>query len=298
MRINHQLTGMALGFLAICGFSVTLPATRLAVEHLDPVLVGPGRTLFAAIPAIALLLWLRPPLPAGRQWFSLFIVMLGVVIGFPWLTSLAMQSVNGAQGGIIVSVLPLFTAIAGAIIIGQRPSTGFWIMSVFGSSLVFVYLLIEGAGQGHPGFQSGELILLAASVFCAIGYAEGGRLSKELGGVAVISWALVISIPFSMIFTTSTWPEDSIIAPWQSWAGFIYISLISQWLAFIFWYKGLALGGVVRVSQIQLLQPFLTFLVAALVLDETIDLLMIVFAAAVVMSIMISRKMPVNASQE
>ena len=294
MFTNDQFTGMTLGFLAICGFSVTLPATKMAVEYLEPALVGPGRTLIAAIPAIILLLWSRPPLPTRRQWFSLFIVMLGVVIGFPWLTSLAMQSVNGAQGGIIVSVLPLFTAIAGALIIGYRPSTGFWLMSILGSSLVFVYLLLEGAFQQQAGFQSGELILLGASVLCAIGYAEGGRLSKELGGVSVISWALVISVPFSIIFAANSWSDVSFVAPWQAWAGFIYISLISQWLAFIFWYKGLALGGVVRVSQVQLLQPFLTLLVAALVLDETIDLLMMVFAAAVVMSIMISRKMPVH----
>jgi len=300
MHTKNQLRGMTLGFLAICGFSVTLPATKIAVEYLEPALVGPGRSLLAALPAVILLLWLRPALPAPRQWFSLFIVMLGVVLGFPWLTSLAMQSVNGAQGGIIVSVLPLFTAIAGAVIIGQRPSVGFWLMSFFGSSLVFIYLLIEGTGQSPGKFQNGELILLGASVLCAIGYAEGGRLSKEIGGVAVISWALVLSIPFSLIFSLASdaWSNRAISAPWQAWAGFIYISLISQWLAFIFWYKGLALGGIVRVSQIQLLQPFLTLLVSGILLNETIDMLMIFFAVAVVMSIIFSRKMSINVSQK
>lgn len=290
MKINHELSGMLSGFFAICAFSATLPATRLAVKHLDPALLGPGRSLMAAVPALLILLWLRPPLPTKRQWFSLFIVMAGVVLGFPWLTSYAMKLVSSAQGGIIVSVLPLFTAIAGALIIGQRPSNGFWLMSLLGSSLVLIYLLIDSKGT----FQTGELILLGASVLCAIGYAEGGRLSSELGGFAVISWALLLSIPFSVFPAAQAWSDTMLQAPWQAWAGFIYISLISQWLAFILWYHGLSIGGVIRVSQIQLLQPFMTLFIAALLLNESVNLLMILFASAVVVSIAISRKMPVN----
>lgn len=290
MHTNNEYNGLFFGFLAIAAFSITLPATRLAVTHIDPTLVGLGRSLVAAVPAALLLLWFKSPLPSHRQWLGLLIVMAGVVLGFPWLTSLAMQNISGAQGGIIVSVLPLFTAIAGALIIGHRPSAGFWLMAILGSSLVFIYLALDKHGQ----FSGSELILLGASVLCAIGYAEGGRLAKEMGGFAVISWALVLSVPFSIFPVTLAWSDEISLIPWQAWAGFLYVSLISQWLAFIFWYHGLAIGGVVRVSQIQLLQPFLTLFVASLLLDESISMLMIVFSFAVVISIVIGKRMPVN----
>lgn len=290
MHTNNEFSGLFFGFLAIAAFSITLPATRLAVTYIDPTLVGLGRSLVAAIPAALLLFWFKSPIPSRRQWLGLLIVMAGVVLGFPWLTSLAMQNISGAQGGIIVSVLPLFTAIAGALIIGHRPSAGFWLMAILGSSLVFIYLALDKHGQ----FSASELILLGASVLCAIGYAEGGRLAKEMGGFAVISWALVLSVPFSIFPVTLVWSDEISLVPWQAWAGFLYISLISQWLAFIFWYHGLATGGVVRVSQVQLLQPFLTLFVASLLLDESISLLMILFSCAVVVSIVIGKRMPIN----
>ena len=167
-------------------------------------------------------------------------------------------------------------------------------MALLGSSLVFIYLWWSREGS----VQSGELILLGASVLCAIGYAEGGRLAREIGGVAVISWALVLSIPFTLLPIAYNWTNSSVDAflqaPWQAWGGFLYISFISQWLAFIFWYKGLALGGVVRVSQVQLIQPFLTLLVSALLLGESITLLMLFFAAAVVTTVAVGRRMAVH----
>ncbi|MDH5572445.1 MAG: DMT family transporter [Gammaproteobacteria bacterium] len=289
-QTNNELAGLVLGFLAISAFSVTLPATRLAVTYLDPTLVGLGRSLFVAIPALCLLILMKASLPTRRQWLGLLVVMIGVVVGFPWLTSVAMQNVSGAQGGIVVSVLPLFTAIAGALMTGQRPSVGFWLMALLGSGLVLIYLLWNG--QGH--FQGSDLVLLGASVLCAIGYAEGGRLARELGGVEVISWALVLSIPLSIVPVIHAWSIDALQAPWQAWGGFFYVSIISQWFAFMFWYRGLALGGVVRVSQVQLLQPFLTLLVAAILLDETITLLMMLFAMAVVMTVALGRRMPVH----
>ena len=286
---HNELYGLLLGFLAIAAFSVTLPATRLAVTYLDPTVVGLGRSLFVAPPALLLLLWLKVPLPTRRQLLSLLVVMLGVVIGFPWLISVAMQNVGGARGGIVVSVLPLFTAIAGALFMRQRPSTGFWLMALLGSVLVLVYIFFSQQGP----FQLAELILLGASLVCAIGYAEGGRLAREMGAIAVISWAVVLSIPFSLLPVAEAWTNNALNAPWQAWAGFLYVSLISQWIAFMFWYRGLALGGVVRVSQVQLLQPFLTILVAALLLGESITLLMMLFASAVVITVAVGRKMPI-----
>lgn len=291
---NKELSGLFLGFLAIACFSVTLPATRLAVGSLDPTFVGLGRSLLAAVPALILIYGLKIALPTRRQWWDITIVMLGVVISFPWLTSMAMQNVSGAQGGIVVSMLPLFTAIAGALLLRQRPSAGFWLMAILGSSLVIIYLLWSRQGQ----LQSSELILLGASILCAIGYAQGGKLAGEIGGVAVICWAIVLSVPFTIIPVAFTWENIQIndaqqMINWQAWAGFIYVSFISQWLAFIFWYRGLALGGVIRVSQVQLIQPFLTLFVAALLLGESISFLMIVFCAAVVLSVAIGRRMPV-----
>ena len=286
---HNELYGLLLGFLAIAAFSLTLPATRLAVAYLDPTVVGLGRSLFVAPPALLLIFWMKIPLPTGRQLLSLLVVMMGVVIGFPWLISVAMQNVSGARGGIVVSVLPLFTAIAGALLLRQRPSVGFWLMALLGSALVLIYIFFSHQGQ----FQLGELILLGASVLCAIGYAEGGRLAREIGGIAVISWALVLSVPFSLLPVAETWTNDALNAPWQAWLSFLYVSLISQWIAFMFWYRGLALGGVVRVSQVQLLQPFLTLLAAALLLGESITLLMMLFATAVIITVAVGRKMPI-----
>lgn len=289
-KSHNELYGLLLGFLAIAAFSVTLPVTRLAVTYIDPTVVGLGRSLFVALPALLLILWMKIPMPTRRQFLSLLVVMLGVVIGFPWLISVAMQNVSGARGGIVVSVLPLFTAIAGALFMRQRPSIGFWLMALLGSALVLIYIFFSQQGT----FQLGELILLGASVLCAIGYAEGGRLAREIGGVAVISWALVLSIPFSIIPIAEAWSNNAFNAPWFAWASFLYLSLISQWIAFMFWYRGLALGGVIRVSQVQLLQPFLTLLVAALLLGESITLLMMLFATAVVITVAVGRKMPVH----
>jgi len=293
-RSNKELSGLLLGLLAIACFSVTLPATRLAVSALDPTFVGLGRSLLAAVPALALIYGLKIALPTRRQWQGITVVMLGVVISFPWLTSMAMQNVSGAQGGIVVSMLPLFTAIAGALLLRQRPSVGFWLMAVLGSSLVVVYLLWSRHGQ----LQSSEFILLGASILCAIGYAQGGKLASEIGGIAVICWAIVLSVPFTIIPVALSWENNQvndvqIVMHWQAWAGFIYVSFISQWLAFIFWYRGLALGGVIRVSQVQLIQPFLTLFVAALLLGESISFVMIVFCAAVVLSVAMGRRMPV-----
>ena len=295
---NKEWLGLVLGFFAIAGFSVTLPATRIAVSHLDPTFVGLGRSLFAAIPAVGIILWMSIAIPTRKQWLSIALVMFGVVISFPWLTSIAMQNVSGAQGGIVVSILPLFTAIAGALLLRQRPSLGFWLVAALGSALVLIYLLWSRDGE----MQSSEMILLGASMLCAIGYAEGGKLAREMGGVAVISWAIVLSVPFTLLpviyhWDNSIWDSAMISLSsgeqWQGWAAFVYVSFISQWLAFVFWYQGLAMGGVIRVSQVQLIQPFLTLFVSALLLGESISFIMIGFAAAVVLSVAVSRRMPI-----
>ena len=303
---GHQYAGLLLGLLAVIGFSVTLPATRLTTFYLDVNIVGPGRSLIAVLPALLYLLWSRPPLPTKQQLPSLLLVALTVVISFPWLTAIAMKSVSGAQGGIVVAVLPLFTAIAGALRLRQSPSMGFWIMAFAGSGLVLGYFVVT-----NDNFLNSDVfILLFASIICSIGYAEGARLSQSMGGAQVISWSIVLAAPFaaaallyywSPLLLHSSWPNvwSSLTStlktvPWSIWLSFLYLSIISQWLAFIFWYSGLAMGGVIRVSQTQLLQPFMTLTVSALLLNESINLLMILFATAVIFTVAIGRKMPIN----
>jgi drug/metabolite transporter (DMT)-like permease len=295
---RDEFQGLMIGLLAIIAFSVTLPATRLAVTYIDPTLVGLGRSLFVALPALMLLLFLKVPLPGRKQCLQLSVVSFGVVLGFPWLTSLSMQEISGARGGIVVSMIPLFTAIVGAYLSGQKPSVGFWLIAVSGSALVLIYLSISQ--QGNLEFS--EFILLGASVLCAIGYAQGGKLAGEMGGVAVICWALVLSIPFSFFLilyvllnnSNDTFSHAVMQVPWQAWSSFLYLSIVSQWVAFILWYKALALGGVVRVSQVQLIQPFLTIVISAILLGETISLLMMVFAVAVVITVGLGRRMSVH----
>ena len=213
---------------------------------------------------------------------------MGVVIGFPWLSAVAMESVSGAQAGIIAAVLPLFTAVAGAVLARQRPSLGFWLMSLLGSILVLSFVWDNSRG----GISQGDLILLLASVFCAIGYAAGAQLAKQMGSIAVICWALVLSAPICLLILVWMTPAQSFDVTWQVWASFIYVALVSQWLAFMFWYQGFALGGVVGVSQMQLLQPFLTLCVSAWLLNEVINSVMIWFALAVVATVAVGRKMP------
>ncbi len=287
---SQEWLGLGLGVLAIACFSVTLPVTRIGVAQMDSTVFGLGRSLLVFFPALLTLWWLRLPLPNLRQLKSLIVVALGVVIGFPWLSALAMESVSGAQAGIIVAVLPLFTAVAGAVLARQRPSIGFWLMGLLGSTLVLWFVWDGKSG----GFSQGDLVLLLASVFCAIGYAAGGQLAKEIGSIAVISWALILSAPFSLLILVWITPEQSFDFTWQVWASFIYVALVSQWLAFMFWYQGLALGGVVRVSQVQLLQPFLTLCVSAWLLNEIISSEIIWFALAVVLTVAVGRKMQVR----
>ena len=291
--ISPETRGIGLGFLGVAGFSATLPATRIAVTYLDPTLVGLGRSLCAALIAMILLKVLRQPLPNRRQIKSLIIVAAGVVVGFPWLSSLAMRETPGAYAGIIVAVVPLLTALAGAIRMGERPSAGFWAASFCGSALVLLFAARGGTGPLH--FTQVGLLLLA-SLVVAVGYAEGARLAKEMGGWQVICWALLLAAPFTALPVGLAFYRHGINAPLTAWLSFAYVSLVSQLIAFFLWYQGLALGGVVRVSQVQLLQPFMTLLVAMLVLGEHISLTMVAFALAVVTTVAIGRRMPITGS--
>jgi len=292
MSARDETLGFAYGILGVAAFSLTLPATRLAVADLDPIIVALGRCAIAAIPAAALLLVARTRAPARADLGSLGLVIAGVIVGFPVLTAVAMREVPATHGAIVLGVLPLATALAAAIRGGERPSAGFWIAAIAGSALVVAYALWQGAGSLHLA----DLALLGAVVLGALGYAEGGRLARTMGAWQVICWALVLSLPLLAVPLAWAIAKHGVNASPSAWAGFAYVALVSQFLGFFPWYKGLALGGVARVGQLQLLQPFLTLAASWALLGEQLTVPMLVFAAAVVATVAIGRRMPVARS--
>ncbi len=262
MKRDENL-GYLLGLLAVAAFALTLPATRLAVQALDPVFVGLGRAVGAALLGGAFLLLTRQRLPTREEARALLVVAAGVVVGFPLLTAWAMRHVDASHGGVVLGVLPLATAAAAAFFAGERLSVRFWGFAFAGSAVVVGYSLARAEGE----LSWADLALFGAIVSGGIGYAEGARLSRSLGGLQVISWALVFSAPLLVIPVVHAAPATFDL-PVVSWLGFLYVMLISQFLAFIPWYRGLALGGIAHVGQTQLLQPFLTILASAWVLGE------------------------------
>jgi len=288
--------GMWLGLLGVMIFSVTLPVTRLAVgtaeaPYLSGVFLAMGRASVAGVLSLLYLFYIRAAWPNKAQWQGLSLVAIGVVFGFPLLTSLAMRHVEASHASVITGVLPLATACLAAVINKQKPSWGFWLCAITGSGLVVVFALLR-SGQSGFALQVADLLLLGAMVFGAVGYAWGGRLTQSMGAEQVICWALVMSLPLTVPLAWFNQPTSTV--PWSAWAGFAYVSLFSMWLGFFAWYRGLALGGTVRVSQIQLLQPFLGMLIAIPLLGESLDALTVGFGLGVVATVFVSKKMPVH----
>lgn len=281
---------MLLGVLGVAIFSLTLPATRAAVAFFDPFFVAAGRALVAGLLAALVLAATRSRLPRGREWAQLLFIALGVVFGFPFFTTWAMQHVASAHGAVVLALLPLATALAAALVAHERPSRSFWAVAVLGSAVVLAFALRKGGGSLHAA----DLALIAAIAAAALGYALGAKLSASLGGWQTISWALVICLPVNLAISLSVWPSNLQAAPMPAWLGFAYVSIFSMYVGFFPWYKGLAMGGIARVGQTQLLQPFFTFLGAALLLNENIDAATLLFAAVVVGLVALGRKMPVK----
>lgn len=278
----------ALGLIAVVAFAVTLPATRAAVRALDPVFVGLGRAVGAALLAGAFLLLTRQRLPSREESKSLVVVAAGIVVGFPLLTAWAMRYVDASHGGVVLGILPLATAAAGALFSRERPSGRFWLCASVGTALVVGYALAQSSGAFHWA----DVALFGAVVSAGIGYAEGARLSRSLGGLQVISWALVFSAPLLVVPVLLSAPA-TIHLPLESWVGFLYVTVISQFLAFVPWYRGLALGGIAKVGQTQLLQPLITILASALLLGEAGGTLTWVVAGLVVAVVAIGKTAPV-----
>lgn len=297
---SNDTRGMLLGLIGVAIFSLTLPFTRLAVggtefapNGLSPMFVALARALGAAVLAGAWLFWKRAPLPPRSARRPLALVALGCVIGFPWLTSIAMRTLPAVHGAVLVGILPLATAVFAALLGGEKPSRGFWIMALFGSALVAGFALRPGGG----GLHAADLAIFAAVLLAAMGYAAGGRLSQNLGGQQTICWALVLSAPLLLpVVTWLCWRDAAQIAAADpaAWAGFAYTCVFSMFIGFFFWYRGMALGGVARVGQVQLVQPFLSLLGAAVFLGEALDWQTVVFAIAVIATVGAGRKMGVK----
>lgn len=290
MMQNKESKGMLLGFIAIAAFSVTLPATRLAVREIHPSIIGFGRSVVAGIVAAFILFITHQRRPSLAQFKSLVIVASGVVLGFPFLSAWAMKSVHASHGAVLIGILPLATAAAGALRAGDRPSFGFWITAIFGSAIVVGFAVIQGAGK----LQTADLLLLIALLLGAIGYAEGGRLARELGGWQVICWALVISLPISAPLFANTILKHGFSASVPVWICFLYVSFISQLFGFFIWYHALAIGGVARVGQVQLVQPFLTMFGGVILLGEKLDSITLGAAFLVVLTLLIGRRTSVK----
>lgn len=285
---RHLTPGFVPGAIGVLAFSMSLPATRVAeAGGLDPVLVGCGRAAVAGVLALALLGIIRQPWPRGRDWPRIGLVALGVVFGFPLFSALALEHLTAAHGAVIVGVLPAATAIIAVVRAGERPPVRFWIVS--GAGLVAVLLFAAVSGAGAP--SRADLLVLVAVGLGALGYAEGGVLARHMGGWQVICWALVLSLPVTMAVTGLDLLHDGIPhAGVAAWSGFAYVSLVSMFLGFFVWYRGLARGGIARIGQIQLAQPVLTLIWSALLLGERVTPLMAVTAFAVLGCVLMSQR--------
>ncbi len=278
--------GLWFGLIGVIAFSLTLPATKAAVADLDPVFVGLGRAIVAALLAGAVLAWHRSPWPTRAHWRRLAVVAAGVVVGFPLFSAWALRYVPASHGAVVIGLLPLATAAAGAWFDHERPTRRFWICALAGSAVVVGFALWHGGGTP----QLADLLLVAAVVSAAIGYAEGARLARELGSWQVISWALLFAAPLLVVPTGLAAPTAVAAVAWQAWAGFAYVAIVSMYVGFFAWYRGLALGGIAAVGQLQLLQPFLTIFASALLLGEAIDTATFVAAALVIAAIALGRR--------
>jgi drug/metabolite transporter (DMT)-like permease len=279
--MQRTTEGWGSGLIGVIIFSGSLPATRVAVGSLTPVFLTSARAVIAAVLGAALLVVLRQVRPARADLGSLAIVAFGVVIGFPLLTALALQHITSAHSIVFIGLLPLATALFGVLRGGERPRAAFWLFSILGSLAVAGFAL----SQSDSASVVGDLLMVAAVLVCGLGYAEGAVLSRRLGGWQVISWALVLSLPVMAALALATLPGKWSGIGVPVWASLAYVSVFSMLIGFVFWYRGLALGGIAGVGQLQLLQPFFGLALAALLLHEPVPSTMLAATALVVLCV-------------
>lgn len=285
--MNRFMNGWVNGFIGVAIFAGSLPATRVAVMGFEPGFLTAARAAIAGILGLILILVLKEKKPAKKDWWPLAIVALGVVIGFPLFTALALQYMNAAHSIVFVSLLPLATAIFAVLRGGEKPNQFFWIFAVLGSAVVFAYMFFI---SGDTALGIGDFYMLMAIIFCGFGYAEGGVLSRKIGGWQVICWALILSLPFMLFLTIFYMPTSFQNISASAVVGLIYVSLFSMLIGFFFWYKGLAQGGIAAISQLQLLQPLMGLAIAAALLHEHVSWSMLVVTAATLLCVAAAKK--------
>jgi drug/metabolite transporter (DMT)-like permease len=290
---RREWLGYGLGFVGVVIFGATLPMTRFALRSFDVLTVTVGRAALAGIVAAVLVAALRrrPPM---RHLGTLAKIAVMVTVAFPGCMALAMTTVPASHGGVVLGILPLATALAAAWVAGETPSRTFWLYALAGAAIVTGFALRSGPG----GLDPGDLWLLCAGAAASLGYALSGRLAREMPGWEVISWVLVVSLPAMLLAMIPLAPRIPWDAPAADWAAFLYLGLMSQFMGFFFWNAGLALGGVARVGQIQLLQTFVTLAISAAILGETLDAVTILAALAVALVVFLGRKAPVGRHAE
>ena len=284
--MDRTAAGWLNGMLGVAIFSGSLPATRIAVAAFDPLFLTVARASIAGLLAAAIILALGAKRPVRGDLPSLAVVSLGVVIGFPLLTALALRHVSATHTIVFIGLLPLATAVFGVIRGGERPKPAFWLFSCLGSALVAGFAMTRTDGT----FSAANLLMLAAVLACGLGYAEGARLSRRLGGWQVISWALVLSLPVMLALTLAVAPSAWPAFGDRAWIGLAFVSVFSMLVGFIFWYRGLALGGIAGVGQLQLLQPFMSLVLAALLLGEQVSMAIFAITLGVVGCVAGARK--------
>ncbi len=288
--MNKETKGMLIGFIGILIFSLTLPISKIAVVSFSPYFIAFGRAALAGLVALAYLTYKQAPLPSKADLAKFAVIALGVVFGFPIFTTLAMQEGSSSHGAVILGMMPLATTVIGVIRFRERPSLGFWLVSMLGAGLVVVYALLKSSGS----FTYIDGLLVLGGICACVGYVEGGELSRRMNPRIVISWALVVALPINIVasyftFSSIYWTANAI-----AWTSFVYLSIFPMYLGFFFWYEGLAVGGIARVSQVQLIQPFCTLIASSIFLGDQITLMNMVFAFLVVSTVILSKRMLVK----
>src|SRR5579863_3936132 len=291
MIAHSKKLGIALGIAGVVLFAGTLPATRFAVATIDPLFLTAARASIAGVAGLIALTVLRRPLPPPALWRPILLGGLCTVVGFPVLTALAMVSVPAAHGGVVLGIVPLATAAAAALVAHERPSAGFWIVSLVGTAIVVVFVLSR---PGARAFAVGDLFLFGTVLAGAFGYALSGRVSMIMPGWEVVSWQVVGFLPCSIVLAFLLRPHDFAVIPAKAWLGLAYVGLVSQFFAFFVFNAAMAMTGVARIGQLMLLQPFVIVVLAGLVDGEAIEVTTLAYAAAVVAAVLIGQRMPVR----
>jgi drug/metabolite transporter (DMT)-like permease len=295
--------GLLLGFLGVVAFGGTFPMTKLAVAWFDPVFVTFGRAGIAGLLALIVIVVLRKPLPDKHLWLPIGIAALCLVWGFPGLTNFAMRLVESSHAGVVAGVLPLGTAVAAAIILREPQSRAFWAISILGMLVVVGFAMRSGGGAGSGGSLGpgslgpgslglGDILVLISVAVASTGYVYSAKAARVMPGWEVISWILVVALPVNLAGMALSWPGSAAFAaaPVSALAGFAYVTVISQYVGFFFWNAGLAMGGVARVGQVQLLQTFITLIFAATLAGETVEPVVWLVAMVVVALVVAAKR--------